>query len=75
MPMTWPIAEAMNTAAIECAVPTPAAWVTATGTNEKIMRAMLADTVRELVRRNDWKQVTNSQQYSGTGGELSLIHI
>jgi hypothetical protein len=73
MPMTWPIAEAMNTAAIECAVPTPAAWVTATGTNEKIMRAMLADTVRELVRRNDWKQVTDSQQYSGTGGETYTL--
>jgi len=73
MPMTWPIAEAMNTAALECSIPVPPAWVTAAGTGERIMRAMLSDTVRELVRRNDWKQLTFSQQYAGTGGETYTL--
>jgi hypothetical protein len=69
MPVTWPIAEYMNAAAVQCAVPRPASWVSATGTNETVMKALLQDTVRELVRRNDWKQLTNSQTIAGTGVE------
>lgn len=67
MAVTWPIAEYMNIAAIECAIPRPASWVSATGTNEVLVRALLDDTARELVRRNDWKQLTANHSVSGTG--------
>lgn len=69
MPMTWPIAEYMNTAAIECAVPRPASWVSATGTNETVMKALFHDTVRELIRRHEWKQLTGTQAIAGAGVE------
>lgn len=69
MPMTWPIAEYMNAAAIECAVPRPAGWVAATGTNETVLKAFLQDTTREVIRRNDWKQLTTSFDLVGSGAE------
>jgi hypothetical protein len=69
MPLTWPIKDAMDGAAIECAVPAPASWVSATGTNEKIIRQLLADTVRELAARHEWSQMALSQTITGTGAE------
>jgi hypothetical protein len=69
MAMTWTIAEAMNTAALECSVPVPVAWVASTNTNERVMRSILSDCVRELLRRHDWKQLTVSQTITGTGVE------
>lgn len=69
MPTTWPIAEYMNAAAIECSIPQPVAWVTGVDMNVKVMRQFLNDTVRELARRHDWQQMTSSQVITGTGVE------
>lgn len=69
MAISWPIAEYMNVAAIECAVPRPGSWLLATGTNEVLMRTLLDDTVRELVRRVAWAQITYSSVLNGTGDE------
>lgn len=74
MPITWPIADAMNAAALECAVPLPAGWVNATTANERMMRAFLSDTVRELTSRYDWKQLSGSQTITGTGAESYVLN-
>lgn len=69
MPMTWPIADFMNVAAIECSIPRPASWVSATSTNETVMKTFLLNTAREIIRRNDWKQITSSPDLVGSGAE------
>ena len=75
MPMTWSVSEYVNNAALECAVPRPASWISATGLNEVVIRSLLNDTVREIVRRNDWKQLTTSFVLVGSGAESFALPV
>ena len=73
MPQTWLIADYMNIAAVECAIPRPVSWTSATGTNETVIKVLLTDAVREIVRRNDWKQLTTSYVLVGSGVEAFAL--
>lgn len=67
MAITWSIHDAMDDAAIECSIPRPSSWVSATGTNEVTLTQFLKRTADELIRRNDWSQLLGTQTISGTG--------
>ena len=67
MALTWTITTYMNYAARECSIAPPSAWLSSTSSNELLLRAFLDDTIRDLIRRHDWNQLTDDQTVTGTG--------